>query len=311
MGCGTSKNKSLTKNQLDLSFRKNLDIYDRILNSEVPIQIDSIENNKNINIETPDSEFKSKYLVTSQQIASPITIIDTSAGYPLVFNIITQQYESINMPVSNYCRCISLSNNKILITSQQSSIILEMPSLKKTPVGNMLISRLNHSLVCFNDQILATGGENSQELASCEIFDGIKWENISSLNLSRSWHSSICYMDTVYVIGGLKTNTIEKLKGKWEVLPIKLPWNINRIGVAPINNNRILIVGGEIIGEGYSKATWEFDIKNLKLFSTKKCPVQGLFYSQGGYYENSGILMSSGMQIIYHETYKDWNIIIK
>ena len=107
--------------------------------------------------------------------------------------------------------------------------------------------------------------------------------------------------------GGLKTSTIERLRGRWEVLAVSLPWNINRIGLAPISG-KILAFGGEVIGQGYSVASWEVDVKEGRVVATKSCPVQGLFYGQGAFVQGSAVGFAGGVVVVYHEAYKTWSL---
>ena len=293
MGCGTSKKSKPSQNSLKIE-----DIYDRILNTEKEIDIQSI----NFNPEP------SKYLIPLKETTSPSYIIDQSNGYPMVLNIQSKKIDTINIPLSPGSRCMLISLNKIFVSSLFKNFIIDFPSLKQTYLPNMIQQRENSSILYFNQKIVVIGGNTTEELKSCEWFDYEKWEEISSLNVKRSWHSAIVAQNTIFVFGGLKTNTIEKLNGKWEVLLIKLPWNINRIGLAPLPD-KILVVGGEIIGQGYCLAAWEFDLKNCSLVPIRKSPVQGVFYSQGGFFNDTAILCVAGLQIVYYHQFNSWDII--
>ena len=89
------------------------------------------------------------------------------------------------------------------------------------------------------------------------------------------------------------------------MLGVKLPVCVNRVGLAPLNE-RILIVGGEVIGQGYSLAGWEFDINTERLLAIKSVNFQAFFYGSGCYYEGLSYLMGSGVILAYDQHYKSF-----
>jgi hypothetical protein len=295
MGSSSTKKIPIVTQKNIISSNKVNNIYDKILEKEKSVPIDGI-----------NLIPRSKFLVSKKLVQSPLSITDHSAGYLTVLPVPFSKCSSLNFPISSNSRCISLSSTKILITSLLSSTILDLGSLKIEYIPNMNQPREHHSMLKINDRVLVTGGENQGVINTCEMLSDC-WEYTSSLNVPRSWHSSVVANGVPYVFGGIKTNTIERLKGKWELLTVNLSWNINRIGLAPLGD-RILLVGGEVIGQGYSFGAWEFDIKTLNLLNVKKPPLQGLFYSQGGFFEDHAVLLTAGIILLYNIQYKTWSI---
>lgn len=295
MGCGSSSKKkvSLPKSQ-NLS-----DIYDQILSKSEVVQIDPQKNDQKNLVKV------SKYLIMPHNDIGPSVITDLSAGCPTFLTLIDEKVSTLNYPVNIGSRLVLLSGNRVLIIGSKSVFILDLQTMKKSPCPDLKTYRENFSAVLFDNIVLVTGGESPDELEICEAFDGNEWLTFAKMNMPRSWHSSIVWDEIVYVIGGLKASSIERLKGKWEVLQTKLPWNINRIGLSCFND-RLLLVGGEVLGTGYSTAAWELDKQSLKLLATKPCPAQGLFYSQGTFYKNSCYFLTGGLVILYNTYYRSW-----
>lgn len=291
MGSGSAK----PKQQIQISQVK-LDLYDQIMSKQNPISPSSIQS-------TPIVSTVSQHFSPMGKILSPGFLIDQSQGYPVTLSIQSSSFNKLQFPLSAGSRCLCISQSAIIITSLKGAFLVSIPSLKKTPLPPMQVPRENHSIVNFNQRVLVTGGGTESAISHCEMLNDDKWEQIPGLNKPRHWHSSIFHLDAVYVFGGLQCKSIEKLQGKWELLNVELPWNINRIGLAPISN-RILIVGGEVVGEGYSVAGWEF-CEN-KLIQVRNCPLQGVFYSQGGYTSGNAVLVAGGLVLMYHEAYKTW-----
>ncbi|OMJ90841.1 hypothetical protein SteCoe_6712 [Stentor coeruleus] len=237
----------------------------------------------------------------------PSVITDLSSGCPTFLSLVDEKISTLNYPINTGSRLVLLSGNRVLIINSKSVFILDLQTMKKSPCPDLKTYRENFSAVLFDNIVLVTGGESVNELEICEAFDGNEWFTLTKMNISRSWHSSIVWNEIVYVFGGLRTSSIERLKGKWEVLQTKLPWNINRIGLSCFND-RLLVVGGEVLGTGYSTAGWEFDKESLKLLATKPCPAQGLFYSQGAFYKDSCYFLTGGLVILYNTLYRSWAI---
>lgn len=156
MGCGTSKKSKPSQNSLKIE-----DIYDRILNTEKEIDIQSI----NFNPEP------SKYLIPLKETTSPSYIIDQSNGYPMVLNIQSKKIDTINIPLSPGSRCMLISLNKIFVSSLFKNFIIDFPTLKQTYLPNMIQQRENSSILYFNEKIVVIGGNTTEELKSCEWFD--------------------------------------------------------------------------------------------------------------------------------------------
>lgn len=295
MGCGSS-----SKKKVSLPKSQNLgDIYDQILSKSEVVQIDPQKNDQKNLVKV------SKYLIMPHNDIGPSVITDLSAGCPTFLTLIDEKVSTLNYPVNIGSRLVLLSGNRVLIIGSKSVFILDLQTMKKSPCPDLKTYRENFSAVLFDNIVLVTGGESPDELEICEAFDGNEWLTFAKMNMPRSWHSSIVWDEIVYVIGGLKASCIERLKGKWEVLQTKLPWNINRIGLSCFND-RLLLVGGEVLGTGYSTAAWELDKQSLKLLATKPCPAQGLFYSQGTFYKNSCYFLTGGLVILYNTYYRSW-----
>lgn len=102
-----------------------------------------------------------------------------------------------------------------------------------------------------NDSI----GAEPVTLDSCEkyhIFENI-WTDAADLNIQRSYAGVATFQHFAYVFGGLRNfmalDTIEKydsLLDIWTILDVKLPFNVAKMGVAPLNDSgrNVLICGG-------------------------------------------------------------------
>jgi hypothetical protein len=245
-----------------------------------------------------------QYLVKSKPCRSSPFLIDHSSGIPVLLDLRTSSSTAVNIPVSADSRVYQNTNSSILVISSKSCTQVAFPSLKKIHFRPMNSPRKNFSVTSFEGKILVTGGEiNGNEVNNSEMFDGESWIPISSLNISRSFHSSIEHQDCVYVFGGFKTDTIEKLQGRWIILSFRLPNFINRIGLSPLEG-RILVVGGEVIGSGYNLAAWEFDISTEQFLQIRSTNFHSFFYNSGSFFQENTYLMGSGLILEYDPHYK-------
>lgn len=123
--------------------------------------------------------------------------------------------------------------------------------------NDMINERRNHSSIRIDNNIYVVGGMDNyfNHLRHCEKYSMIneKWSKCASLNIEKS-HLSLCNIDNKYIFafGGENKidgilNTIEKycvVGDVWEIINIKLPYQLECVGCIGISNREILIFGG-------------------------------------------------------------------
>lgn len=122
--------------------------------------------------------------------------------------------------------------------------------------------RYGHCCACINDQLYVAGGFDHQDtettvpstLVTCERYDDStgKWTDVASL-IHPVAFAAICSVNNkyLYVFGGFEdystVDVIQKynsIDNQWDLMSIKLPVRLAKMGAACIENETILIVGG-------------------------------------------------------------------
>ena len=301
MGSSGSKRKVVKVKEIGID-----EFYERILRETQPVAIDIFDGNRDVEggFELGNRMVQSKYLINRKDSWGLPFLVDQCSGSPILVDLRKGLVTSLCFPVASGARVLLTSNDSLFIVSSKSVLQVSFPKLKQIKFQPMIMERENFSLTTFETKLLVTGGNiKNAETNTCELFDGETWTQISALNESRSWHSSIEHLGSVYVFGGFRTNTIEKLEGKWRVLQVNLPLAINRIGLSPLSD-RILVVGGEVIGQGFSVNGWEFNTQTEGLLPIKNVNFQAFFYNSGSFFDGISYLIGSGMMIAYDPHYK-------
>jgi len=282
------------------------EFYERILRETQPVAIDLFDENTvgRGGFELESGTMRSKYLINRKDSWGLPYLVDQCSGSPVLVDLRKGLATSLCFPVATGARVLLVSNDSLLIVSSKSVLQVRFPSLRQIKFRPMINERENFSLTTFDGKLLVTGGSlKDSDTNTCELFNGETWTQISALNEPRSWHSSIEHLGSVYVFGGFRTNSIEKLEGRWRILKVKLPSAINRIGLSPLSD-RILVVGGEVIGQGYSANGWEYDIQTEVLLPIKNTNFQAFFYNSGSFLDGISYLMGSGTMVAYDPHYK-------
>ena len=145
---------------------------------------------------------------------------------------------------------------------------LTSQKLKWKEIASMKERRSDHCSALFEDRIVVSGGQRSDEpLNSVENYEVIanKWSVIESMNSCRSGHSMTVCNNRLYALGGvsdkseqLKLQTVEmlqKLVGKWET---GQPMNKARYRFAAVClRGEIYAIGGHS-EEGIEKSVEKF-----------------------------------------------------
>jgi hypothetical protein len=155
---------------------------------------------------------------------------------------------------------------------------------KLSPIGNLLKPRYGHEMVYAGEGLYVIGGSNDSDgmLSDCEHYD-LKtggWRVIAPLN-KRAFGPAACAWGETYIykFGGLLddkvlNNTIERYdikKNLWQIIDFEI--NSNRFslfnddfllpwccGVALINHQQILVVGGYLANNENSQQTFIFNL---------------------------------------------------
>ncbi|CAI2385357.1 unnamed protein product [Moneuplotes crassus] len=129
-------------------------------------------------------------------------------------------------------------------------------------ISSMSNRRYGHCSACLKGYLFVIGGFDHQDtettspstLASCEKYNPTrgKWSNVADLIHPVSFASIATVEDTyLYLFGGFEDYTtvdiIQKynfLVDSWDLLSIKLPVKLAKMGAATIDSDTILVVGG-------------------------------------------------------------------
>ena len=260
----------------------------------------------------------SKYLIREGvyyqpplQDIQPVYITDMAQGRLAIYNISSEKiihYE--NKIFLQSARAIYLPIGVILICggkNARSCYSFDPVKGKIDKLDSLFEGREYHSVAYVDKYVIVSGGLGYEELNSCELYFNGKWSSTGSLNYARSMHSSIGLEKCIYVFGGMKQKTIEKWEdGIWKVLALNLEYSIGRIGISPINAYKILIVGGERSGIGYSLKAWEVDINKIKIIPLADITNVGLFESCGSFYNEKSFFLMGENRYIYNVSQKSW-----
>ena len=124
--------------------------------------------------------------------------------------------------------------------------------------------------------ILAVGGwDGSNELDTCELFDGakLKWQFVAKLQTACYWASASTVDDKVYVFGGKENDgefldsVEEYAAGKWTLLPVRLSVARSTLAAATVNG-RVYVCGGF---PGFSVVDC-FDASKMQISSVAQLP---------------------------------------
>ena len=179
------------------------------------------------------------------------------------------------------------SNNKLYILggvddfSKKSNIFLEYDPIKEVirRLPNSNYPHSSHSLFAYNNQIFAVGGSNLE----CEKFDIIKneWVILPSLSFKQIYPVLYVHNDILYSFFGMdenirKSDNVQKLnlknnKSKWtKVLYKRNDCNlcVYGCGIAKINDNCILFLGGMDDQVGVRQDAIQFNFSNMTATKT-------------------------------------------
>ena len=246
-----------------------------------------IEKNIN-NIEQKENEEEEEE-ISNGPIVNIICNVVPSKNQIVLFNV---DKDEIDKKAINFSPLLGLdhflqdcawanNNNKLYIlggindNSTNSKIFLEYDPIKNKirRLPDSIHPHSKHSLLVYNDQIYAIGGDGLE----CEKFDinRNEWSSLPNLSFKQIYPVLYVHNDFLYSFFGIdenikKSDNIQKLslknpKAKW----VKVNYKRNKCnlyvygcGIAKINENCILFLGG-MDDDGIRDDAIQFDFNNL------------------------------------------------
>lgn len=197
---------------------------------------------------------------------------------------------SENFP--KWCAFTPLHNGEILISggkgSKESGALLSMfilsSDMKCKYTGNMIYGHSSHAAVLVENKVYILAGKGIDNLAGghCEVFDIITKESdvIPTMKHGRTCPAAVYLSNAIYVFGGFTqsiSNNIEKLAlsaNEWIDLDITLPIRLFQPGAVAIDENQIMIIGGEISSEIKNVHSMIFNTTTEQFGFCKKMPIE-------------------------------------
>ncbi|HET9420749.1 MAG TPA: kelch repeat-containing protein [Nocardioides sp.] len=171
------------------------------------------------------------------------------------------------------------------------------------PTGDLVVARADHSASLLADgRVLLAGGfdASGRAVASTEVFDPASGEFTTGPDLSapRAAHVAARVGERVVVVGGTEESdalaTTEVFEGGgWRRGPSLLTPRV-KLGVAPIGDGRVWVVGGATESEGREKlaSTEVLDVRNMS-------STAGPFLPQGEYKLDGAVsLLDDGRVVV-------------
>ncbi|CAG9329169.1 unnamed protein product [Blepharisma stoltei] len=242
-------------------------------------------------------------------------LVDIDAGYVETYNF-KSNLQSVfnNSLISAGSRAVYVPPNFAIISGGKeipnSSYSIDLISGEMNRLDNMFEGREYHAMAYLGGIVYVTGGSSYQDLDSCEMYIRNKWGNGPKMNRARSWHTACPLGGCIYVCGGLKENSIERLeRDKWVLLNVKIPFPINRIGMAPLSGVSLILAGGERTGISYNTRCWEFIIDSDQLEEITELPEFVWFFGPGTHFNKEAVLYCMGKVYYYNPEQRVWRIL--
>jgi hypothetical protein len=175
--------------------------------------------------------------------------------------------------------------------------------------------RWTHGVCSVGDALMVVGGYNgSTYLNSVEMFSLGSWEVLAPIFIERSAPAVCSIGSVVYVCGGYNEvdgylSLIEVYEhGVWQIHSIELPTCGASVGVFPLSDHELLILGGLGFDEISNSKCWKLDIVEGEQETLSSLPVPDEFTcSSMLQLKNRLVLMGSRLLWEYDTVYDTWN----
>ena len=164
-----------------------------------------------------------------------------------------------------------LDNNQRTVTRRTSLVVYNKEkSLSIEAFKPMLNNRFSHGCIISNDTPYVFGGNDGKQAISCvEYYDRAEhnWKFLSYMNISRECFS-YCLIEQryIFVFGGCNEDILDSIErydiiyDKWKLLDCKMKRPLKDATACAIDNNRIVLIGGN--DTVFHKCVDLFDIEN-------------------------------------------------
>ena len=195
-------------------------------------------------------------------------------------------------PFPKWCGVTVLPNNFILITGGKSAkdegAIIDLyilnNELRVVYASNMINAHGSHGVILVCQKVYIMAGKNESNIVGnhCETFDILTHEcqQISYMKRNRTCPAVSSLKKEIYIIGGFTqgiSNNMEKYSisnDLWTDLPVTLPVKLFQPGAVAIENDQILILGGEITTEIKSRQSFVFNPARSSFGLCRKMEIQ-------------------------------------
>jgi hypothetical protein len=141
-------------------------------------------------------------------------------------------------------------------TAQRNTFLLKVEGnkVKLEPHKPMLVQRFSHGCLIIKGVPYVFGGHDGKDcLNSLESYDAVegKWNFLSFMNVEREIFAYCGFRDRyIFTFGGFNINHLDSIErydivyDKWKVMNIRMKRQLQNATAVPLDDNRIVLVGG-------------------------------------------------------------------
>jgi len=214
---------------------------------------------------TPQLEMKlpSKSLSTSLQ---PF-LYSLEEGYLKVWDPKEDLVSKVSTcEVSKYSSSLVLDKEHILVTGgnyNKLCVVVNLGTGVSKELTPMKTGRSNHSMAFFKGRPGVIGGfDGKYQLSSVETLVDKSWQSLGELPFALCAHTAVNKGNEVYVFGGNSIKRSAKIlrwNEEWEELSVRMPKELQYVGVIRIEES-FLVLGGNSI-KGDEEEVWELNLE--------------------------------------------------